>query len=94
MKTDKEFTREVTEKITVLEAKRIRVRKRVKQISVAVIMVGFLIPATVKFVTTEEFNHPLQYAPPVSDTTFDPDLLPEDSTQLYYENEDVIQMDL
>ena len=90
MKTDKEVSREVQEKITKTEALRLRVRKRIKQISVAVIMVAFLIPATVHFVTTEEYSHPIQYAPPVSETPSDPDVLPEESPQAFWlENEEI-----
>lgn len=94
MKTDKEVSREVTEKITKLEALRLRARKRAKQIMVAVIMVGFLIPATVHFVTTEELNHPLQYAPPASETPFDPDVIPEDSTETFYYDDGVEQIEV
>lgn len=90
MKTDNEVTRAVTEKIEKLEAKRVRVRKRIKQISVGAIMIGFLLPATVHFVTMEEFSQPAQYAPPTSEAPFDADLTPKDSTEIFYEEETVI----
>ena len=90
MKTDNEVTRAVTEKIEKLEAKRVRVRKRIKQISVGAIMIGFLLPATIRFVTMEEFSQPAQFAPTTSESPFEPDLTPKDSTEIFYEDEEIL----
>lgn len=86
MKTSKQMSQEIFEKIARREARRQDVRKRVKRIFAGAIVLCFLLPVAVYYTTTEELNHsqPLTFEFEEK-TPFDPDVTPFDSTETYQE---------
>ena len=96
MKTSKQLSEEILEKISKREAVRLRVRKRMRRVFAGVIMLCFLVPATVFFSMTEELN---QYRPlshpfePKESEPFDPDEPPSENPQMW-KNDDGYQISL
>ena len=88
MKTSKQLTEEIFEKITVRERERYHAKKRAKRIFAACMILGFLVPSAVHFATTEELNHQQEFTfSPYEEIPFDPDLPCEDSTETYDKND-------
>lgn len=56
MKTSKQLSEEVLEKITKKNAERAQMKKALQKVAVAVIIVGVLVPASIYLGTTENFN--------------------------------------
>lgn len=84
MKTSKQLTEEIFEKITVRKRERYHAKKRAKRIFAACMICGFLVPTAVYFTTTEELNHQQNFTlNPREERPFDPDLPGEDSTETY-----------
>ena len=87
MKTTKQLSDEIFEKITAREAVRLQNKKRAKRIFAGCLIFGFLTPVAVHFATTEELNHEQPFTMMPSETLpFDPDLPDEDSKQTYGNN--------
>ena len=84
MKTTKQLSDEIFEKINARETARLQTKKRVKRIFASCLIFGFLTPVAMHFATTEELNHeqPLSILPS-EDLPFDPDLPNEDSTETF-----------
>ncbi len=84
MKTTKQLSDEIFEKITAREAVRLKNKKRAKRIFAGCLIFGFLTPVAVHFATTEELNHEETFTiMPSEKVPFDPDLPDGDCTETY-----------
>ena len=84
MKTTKQLSDEIFEKISVREKARLQAKKRAKRIFAGCLIFGFLTPVAVHFATTEELNHEQTFTiMPSDDLPFDPDLPDTDSTETF-----------
>ncbi len=79
MKTSKQLSEQVFEKISKYENMRLQFRKKVRKTFAVCIMLGFLLPTAVYFSITEQLNHdqPLSF-PFTEEIPFDPDETPQD----------------
>ena len=84
MKTTKQLSDEIFEKISARETARLQAKKRAKRIFAGCLIFGFLTPVAVHFATTEELNHEQTFTIIPSDNLpFDPDLPDTDSTETF-----------
>lgn len=75
MKTSKQLSEEIFQKIQEKEETKARVQKNVRHAFVFTALFGILIPTAVIYATNENFNHekPLSYPSVKEETPFDPD---------------------
>lgn len=80
MKTSKQLSEQVFEKISKYEDMRLQFRKKVRKTFAVCMMLGFLVPTAVYFSMTEELNHdqPLSFPFVEEEIPFDPDETPND----------------
>lgn len=87
MKTTKQISQEIFDKIKQRETARMQARKKAKRIIAGCLIFGFLTPVAVHFATTEELNHEQPFTiMPNDDLPFDPDFSGKDE-QTYGEKE-------